>query len=138
MRESPLPIRRFSRRSERELATVSPVLADVVRSALALSPVPFEVTEGRRKLSRQVYLHATGRSRTLSSRHLDGEAVDVVAIVGGAPSWDWEHYVAIASAMRDAARERGVEIVWGGDWATLRDGPHFELGRSSPPAQLPT
>jgi peptidoglycan L-alanyl-D-glutamate endopeptidase CwlK len=27
-----------------------------------------------------------------------------------------------------------VPIVWGGDWRTLRDGPHFELSRKEYPA----
>ncbi|MCA3281062.1 MAG: M15 family metallopeptidase [Roseomonas sp.] len=28
-----------------------------------------------------------------------------------------------------AAREYGVPIIWGGDWASFPDGPHFELDR---------
>jgi len=26
--------------------------------------------------------------------------------------------------------ELGVKIVWGGSWASFKDGPHFELDRS--------
>jgi peptidoglycan L-alanyl-D-glutamate endopeptidase CwlK len=29
--------------------------------------------------------------------------------------------------MKVAARELSVAIVWGGDWKTFPDGPHFEL-----------
>ena len=28
-----------------------------------------------------------------------------------------------------AGRRLGTPLVWGGDWARLRDGPHFELDR---------
>jgi len=28
-----------------------------------------------------------------------------------------------------AAADLGVQIIWGGDWLTFRDGPHFELPR---------
>jgi peptidoglycan L-alanyl-D-glutamate endopeptidase CwlK len=31
--------------------------------------------------------------------------------------------------MKAAAKELGVSIVWGGDWRTFKDGPHFELDR---------
>ncbi|HGC5233070.1 TPA: M15 family metallopeptidase, partial [Escherichia coli] len=28
-----------------------------------------------------------------------------------------------------AAAELGIAIEWGGDWASLKDGPHFQLKR---------
>jgi peptidoglycan L-alanyl-D-glutamate endopeptidase CwlK len=31
--------------------------------------------------------------------------------------------------MKQAAQDKGVAIVWGGDWTTFKDGPHFELDR---------
>ncbi|WP_287011719.1 M15 family metallopeptidase [Brevundimonas sp.] len=37
----------------------------------------------------------------------------------------------MAEAFRAAAAARGTPIVWGGDWPTLRDGPHFELDRKA-------
>lgn len=35
--------------------------------------------------------------------------------------------------MKAAAKELGVLIVWGGDWTSFRDGPHFELDRKAYP-----
>ena len=64
----------------------------------------------------------------MNSRHLTGHAVDVAAWVDGV-RWDWPLYDAIAVAVKQAAKELDVAIVWGGDWATFRDGPHFELDR---------
>ncbi|MFO0411980.1 MAG: M15 family metallopeptidase, partial [bacterium] len=32
-------------------------------------------------------------------------------------------------AFKAAAVRQGTAIVWGGDWSSLRDGPHFELDR---------
>ena len=52
---------------------------------------------------------------------------DVVRI-DGAVRWDWPLYPRIAGAMKAAAAERGVALIWGGDWR-MRDGPHFELDR---------
>ncbi len=36
--------------------------------------------------------------------------------------------------MKQAAEELGVEIVWGGDWVTIKDGPHFQLDWKQYPA----
>ena len=74
-----------------------------------------------------------GASRTKRSRHLTGHAVDVAALVEGQVRWDWPLYGRIASAFKAAALELKTPIVWGGDWKTLRDGPHFELDRKAFP-----
>ena len=46
-------------------------------------------------------------------------------------SWDFSHYRTIAGCFKQAAEEIGTEsgvtCTWGGDWATLRDGPHFQI-----------
>lgn len=124
----------FSARSRRALAGVHPDLVAVAEDALALSPIDFRVIEGLRSPARQAELVRAGASRTLNSRHLTGHAIDVVALVEGKVRWDWPLYPRIAAAFKQAARARGVKLVWGGDWARLRDGPHFELDRKAYPA----
>lgn len=119
----------LSARCRSRLKGVHPDLVAVVEAALARSPVPFIVTEGVRTPERQAALVRVGASRTLKSRHLTGHAVDVAAIVDGRIRWDWPLYARIAEAFKAAALERKTPIVWGGDWKTLRDGPHFELDR---------
>lgn len=119
---------RLSARSLANLEGVHPDMVRVVRRALELTEVDFMVTEGLRTRARQVQLKAAGASRTLNSRHITGHAVDVAAWVGGV-RWDWPLYAKIAKAFKQAAAELKVPIVWGGDWKSLRDGPHFELDR---------
>ena len=123
----------LSQRSLRRLVGVHPDLAAVVRRAIVLTPVDFMVTEGLRTPARQAALVRAGASRTLKSRHLTGHAVDVAAMINGQVRWDWPLYPKIARAFRQAADELDVEIVWGGDWKRLRDGPHFELDRRTCP-----
>jgi len=124
---------RLSQRSLKRLEGVHPRLAALVREAAALTPVDFMVTEGLRTPERQALLVKAGASRTKNSRHLTGHAVDVAAMVGGQVRWDWPLYPRIAAAFKAAAARQGTPIVWGGDWTTLRDGPHFELDRKAFP-----
>ncbi len=120
---------RLSQRSRDRLQGVHPALVGVVEAAILRTPVDFMITEGVRTAARQAQLVKAGASRTLNSRHLTGHAVDVAAVVEGQIRWDWPLYPRIAEAFKAAARERGAAIVWGGDWSSLRDGPHFELDR---------
>lgn len=120
----------LSVRSRARLKGVHPRLVAVVEAAIRLSPVDFMVTEGLRDAARQAALVKAGASRTLRSRHLNGHAVDVAALVDGAVRWDWPLYPRIAEAFKAAARAQGTAIVWGGDWRSLKDGPHFELDRT--------
>ena len=119
----------LSKRSLARLEGVHPRLVALVKEAIALTPVDFMVTEGLRTPERQATLVRAGASRTKNSRHLTGHAVDVAALVDGQVRWDWPLYPRIAAAFKAAAVRQGTAIVWGGDWSSLRDGPHFELDR---------
>ncbi len=124
---------RLSARSRDRLKGVHPDLVRVVERAIQLTGVDFMITEGLRTPARQAELKRAGASQTLNSRHLTGHAVDVAAWVDGDVRWDWPLYPRIASAFKQAARELNTPIIWGGDWARLRDGPHFELDRKAYP-----
>jgi len=116
-------------RTETNLKGVHSDLVKVVRRAAQITKTPFTVIEGMRTKARQEQLVKAGASRTMNSRHLTGHAVDLAALVGGRIRWDWPLYASLADAMKTAAKELGVAIVWGGDWPRFRDGPHFELDR---------
>ena len=102
----------------------------------------FTVLEGLRTLERQKQLFAAGKSKTLNSRHITGHAVDLYPwpINGDFDSdgilniEDWDAYRPIAQAMKDAAKSLGITIVWGGDWKSFPDGPHYQLDHSVYPA----
>lgn len=119
---------KLSTRSLRNLEGVHSDLLAVVKRAIEITEVDFVVTEGRRTAARQAQLFASGASTTMNSRHLTGHAVDLAAWVGEV-RWDWPLYAKLAAAMKAAASELGVPIVWGGDWKSFKDGPHFELDR---------
>lgn len=117
-------------RSLAKLAGVHPDLIAIVKRAIEISDVDFVVTEGMRTKDRQKELVSKGASTTMHSRHLTGHAVDLAAMIGKEVRWDWPLYSRIAGAMKQAAVEQGKPLIWGGDWKTFKDGPHFELSRS--------
>ena len=101
--------------------------------------IDFRVGECERTLKTQERYLKTGRSKTMNSRHLIkrikeyGEyqdrcaAIDLIALVDNKATWNWPAYHVIAKAMKQAAKELGVKINWGGDWVNFADGPHFQL-----------
>ena len=124
---------RLSQKSLDRLNGVHPDLIKVVKLAITTTKVDFTVLEGLRTRERQAQLVKAGASRTMNSRHITGHAVDLGAWVDGEVRWDWPLYHQIASAMKNAAKELNIPLVWGGEWVTFKDGPHFELDRKKYP-----
>jgi peptidoglycan L-alanyl-D-glutamate endopeptidase CwlK len=113
-------------RSLQNLSGVHPDLVAVVKRAIEITKQDFTVIEGMRDINRQRQLVKSGASTTMNSRHLTGHAVDI------APwpiSWEWEDFYPIEEAMKLAADELGIDLEWGGDWKSFRDGPHWQLSR---------
>ena len=123
----------LSARSLRRLEGVHPDLVRVIKRAIQTSTVDFTVLEGVRTLATQRKYVATGKSKTMNSRHLTGHAVDIAPVVNGSVSWNWDYFYPLADAVKAAAKTEGVPITWGGDWRSFKDGPHWEL----PWAQYP-
>lgn len=122
---------KLGERSLKNLEGVHPDLVAVVKRAIEITEQDFTVIEGLRSIERQRELVASGASRTMNSRHLTGHAVDI------APwpiSWDWQRFYPIADAMKQAAEELYIDLEWGGDWKSFKDGPHWQLPWSRYPA----
>ena len=146
---------RLSQRSIERLDGVDDRLVDVVCRAIEITTVDFAVTEGLRTVETQRTYFEAGKSQTMESKHLTGEAVDLVAYINGQVSWELNLYDNIADAIKQAAIEKNVAIRWGAAWnvpdirlwrGTMEeamvyyidtrrkqnkrpfiDGPHFEL-----------
>lgn len=133
---------KLSAADEKFLTKVHPDLVKVVRKAADIWPYPdqtFFITCGLRSIAEQKKNIANGASQTMRSRHLPGKttglacAVDLAIKIGGKIKWDWPLYAQMAKVMKAAAKSVNVPVEWGGDWKTLKDGPHFQL----PWAQYP-
>lgn len=107
---------KLSKRSKERLIGVEQDLVKVVKRAIEITDIDFGVIEGLRSLEKQKELVASGASKTLKSKHLDGRAVDLAAYLGSRLSWEITLYDNIADAIKQAAIELNVKIRWGAAW----------------------
>ncbi len=137
--------------SKRRLEGVDKDIVRVLELAITRTKVDFTVLEGLRTEARQRQLLEQKRTRTMNSRHITGDAVDVAPIVDGKIPWpQWkngkESYDAdmaiwenVKEAIFSAADELDVVIQWGADWdmdgirvdkdpnETFLDAPHWQV-----------
>jgi peptidoglycan L-alanyl-D-glutamate endopeptidase CwlK len=146
---------KLSQRSLDKLEGVDERLVAVVKHAITATKIDFGVIQGMRTIEMQKELVAKGASQTMKSKHLEGNAVDLMAYIGGRGSWELNVYDDLADAMKEGANAVGCKVRWGAAWQIddigswdgtmeeamnayidLRrsqgrrpfiDGPHFEL-----------
>tara|TARA_R110000824_G_scaffold75738_1_gene192030 strand:+ start:752 stop:1207 length:456 start_codon:yes stop_codon:yes gene_type:complete len=146
---------KLSQRSLSRLDGVDERLTAVVKQAIHITKVDFGVICGLRTLEEQRKLVDAGASKTMNSKHLEGNAVDLMAYIGSRGSWELNLYDDLADAIKEGAEAAGVGVRWGAAWhipdirdwdgtmeeamnayVDLRrsqgkrpfiDGPHFEL-----------
>ena len=118
---------KLSDKSKSKLEGVNSDLVRVVERAITICSVDFGVSEGIRDELKQEYLVTIGASKTMNSKHLTGDAVDLFAYSEGKVTWQRSFYEQIALAMYAAAMEEKVLITWGGVWDSFKDGPHFQI-----------
>jgi peptidoglycan L-alanyl-D-glutamate endopeptidase CwlK len=123
----------FSQRSKDKLATTHEKLQTLFNTAITNSPFDFGITQGIRTKEEQQKLFNEGKSQTLNSRHLTGKAVDIAVFVNGKLTWEFDKYKQVADHIKQVATELNIPIVWGGDWKSFKDGPHFELNKKEYP-----
>lgn len=107
---------RLGKTSNKRLIGVKDDLVAVVRMAIQITTQDFSVFSGLRTIEEQRALYESKQSRTMNSRHLTGDAVDLVPYVGGKLLWEWEYIYPMAVAVRSAAQALDVNLVWGGAW----------------------
>jgi peptidoglycan L-alanyl-D-glutamate endopeptidase CwlK len=118
---------KLGKKSLERLAGVKEPLQNVIKSAIVDSPYDFSITCGLRTIEEQKVLVATGKSKTMKSKHLTGDAVDIAVFVDGKLTWELKYYKTVATHIKKVAAKLGVKITWGGDWQSFIDGPHFQL-----------
>jgi peptidoglycan L-alanyl-D-glutamate endopeptidase CwlK len=128
------------------LGGVHPDLEWVMKEALFNADkdgITIRVTCGVRTAADQMLAYKAGASKmngiakrdggTGISEHQKGMAADVVHMIGLNPSWSGASFAKIVPYIKQAAKKKGVPIVWGGDWKKFVDMPHFQLDRTKYP-----
>ena len=121
----------LSSRSLGKLEGVNNDLVLVVKEAITLTKVDFGVICGLRTEEEQEALFDKGATQTLKSKHLEGNAVDLMAYLDGRGTWELNVYDEVADAMKQAARELEVKIRWGGAWTVASLGDYNGTSESA-------
>jgi peptidoglycan L-alanyl-D-glutamate endopeptidase CwlK len=110
---------KLGKRSLSRLEGVNDDLVTVVKYAIGVTKQDFSVICGLRTIEEQKVLVAKGASQTMKSKHIDGNAVDLMAYCNGG-RWELNLYDEIADAMKEGAEAAGVKLRWGAAW-TIND-----------------
>ena len=106
---------KLGKRSLSRLEGVNEELVTVVKYAIGVTKQDFSVICGLRTIDEQRALVAKGASQTMKSKHIDGNAVDLMAYNGGG-RWELNLYDEIADAMAEGASYEKVPLRWGAAW----------------------
>ena len=101
---------KLSERSLGKLEGVNDNMKLVVMKAITLTKIDFGVICGLRTQEEQEELVAKGASKTMKSRHLTGDAVDLMCYLGSRGSWELNLYDDVADAMKQAAQDEAFAI----------------------------
>ena len=118
---------------QRSVDLLKPEMVRVAKMALRicnLYDLPFAIFETGRTIERQIWLRSHGKSKTLLSKHLKGEAFDMV-LKNPDWSWDYDNNKSLWHTLGYlvpffAGKYLGYDIVWGGTWKNFKDFPHFQ------------
>lgn len=120
-------------RSEGNIATLHPQVRPLARALIqkaAQRGIKAVITSGTRTYAEQNDLYEQGRSkpgkvvtnaRGGQSNHNFGIAFDITLFDGASPVWESPKYKTVGQI------GKSLGLNWGGDWASIKDEPHFEL-----------
>lgn len=84
--------------------------------------IEITIAEGLRSLERQKKLFAEKKTKTLNSRHLTGDAIDIYPIKSKSIYWEF-----FPTLIAEAKQINSKDFTYGYDWGW--DKPHIEIKR---------
>lgn len=125
---------KFSKKSLEKLnhTKLHPELKKLMLEAIKNSPVDFSILETVRTVEQQKINVAKGVSKTMRSKHIPStNKSDMCEAVDVAPypiNWhDINRFLKLANHIKNTAKILEIEVVYGGDWKSFKDYPHWEL-----------
>ena len=127
---------KFSQRSLNNLMNVDEKLVLICNELI--KRIDFTVIEGYRSRERQKELFDKGFSKidgfNKKGKHnyFPSRAVDIIPYKKGHNPFDGskeseEMFYELAEQFKKVAKELNIVIVWGGDWESFKDLPHFQI-----------
>lgn len=128
---------KLSARSQSKLDGVNEPLVRLVHRALEISEADFAIIEGLRSIEKQQENVRKGVSQTMKSKHLTGQAVDILpSSIRPGMKWELHHFKPVLHAFHLASIELGIPLRFGINWKNdpslpietkFIDAPHIEL-----------
>jgi len=144
---------KFSQRSYENLNSCHEDLQKVALEAIIDPPYDFGITSGHRTPSEQFELFKKGRAmqgnkwvkignvvtykdgyiKKSKHNYYPAEAFDIVIYVNGRVTWNTSVYIEMSAHILDIADklfEAGEitnQVMWGGNWHTLKDWCHYQI-----------
>lgn len=127
---------KFSQRSLNNLKNVDGRLVEICNELI--KRVDFTVIEGHRTIERQQELYKQGFSQ-LDGINKKGKhnyspslAIDIIPYEKGHNPFDGSKkseamFESLAKEFKKVAMEKDIVVVWGGDWKSFKDLPHFQI-----------
>lgn len=148
----PMPVkpnkRSYWEKTNHRLKGVNPILQDVINDAYnAGLPFDINIAQGLRSIEEQRKAVAGGFSKTMNSKHLTGNAVDIYPVIDGKVIMDASHpaFAQLHNALIPHFKNRVGDLdkgwSWGGVWGKEAgsrvpvgkgwDLPHYEITSDS-------
>lgn len=133
MGEEEIYFKMIDPRSEKAILTLLPEVRPAARQLVenaAKAGIFIKITSGTRTYAEQQALYDQGRSKPGkivtnakpgSSWHNHGVALDVTIFNGSQPVWESPDYARVGKI------GKALGFVWGGDFRSIKDEPHFEM-----------
>lgn len=128
---------KLSARSQSKLDGVNEPLVRLVHRALEISEADFAIIEGLRSIEKQQENVRKGVSQTMKSKHLTGQAIDILpSSIKPGMKWELHHFKPVLHAFYLASIELGIPLRFGINWKSdpslpietkFIDAPHIEL-----------
>lgn len=120
---------KFSERSELQLKTCCKELQDICNEAI--KEMDFTVICGHRgeKEQNEAFERGASKLKYPNSKHNSNPSI-AVDIAPYPIKWtDKKRFIELSKIMKRIAKEKNIELVWGGDWK-MQDLVHFEIKKT--------
>ena len=114
----------YGKSSREKLATVKPLLRQILENVLKMGIMDITILYGIRGKEEQNRLYAEKKSKlkwpdskhNIQQQWWKSKAVDAAPFINGKVSYNYNHCCYLAGLVMGEASRMGIAVRWGGDW----------------------